>query len=121
MNLAGIEKTALARGDWLADPQALVPTTRIDVKFRLLANGTRVANGARLHIHMGTAHRVARVVFLEGNDVNAAASLRVQLVFGAPICVPAATSHCAGCAGPAHHRRRRGDRRLRAGAPAAQS
>jgi selenocysteine-specific elongation factor len=86
LNLVGIEKTALARGDWLADPQALVPTTRIDVHLRRLAAGRVLANGAPLHIHLGTAHRVARLVLLEGNHLNAAASARAQLVFDAPIC-----------------------------------
>jgi selenocysteine-specific elongation factor len=86
LNLVGIEKTGLARGDWLADPQALVPTTRIDVHLRRLAEGRVLANGASLHIHLGTAHRVARLVLLEGNHLNAAASARAQLVFDAPIC-----------------------------------
>jgi selenocysteine-specific elongation factor len=86
LNLVGIEKTALARGDWLADPQALVPTTRIDVHLRRLADGGVLANRAPLHIHLGTAHRVAHVVLLEGDQLNAATSARVQLVFDAPIC-----------------------------------
>jgi selenocysteine-specific elongation factor len=86
LNLVGIEKTALARGDWLAHPQALVPSTRIDVHFRRLSDGRVLANGAPLHIHLGTAHRVARVVLLEGNELNAAASARAQLVFDVPVC-----------------------------------
>ena len=86
LNLAGVEKTALTRGDWLADPRALLPTTRIDVHLRLLAVGGVVASRAPLHIHVGTAHRVAHVVPLEGGALNAGASARVQLVFDAPIC-----------------------------------
>jgi selenocysteine-specific elongation factor len=86
LNLAGIEKTALSRGDWLADPQALLPTTRIDVHLRRTAVGGVVANRAPLHIHLGTAHRVAHVVPLEDGTLNAGASARVQLVFDAPIC-----------------------------------
>jgi selenocysteine-specific elongation factor len=35
LNLAAIERTALARGDWLADPRALIPSTRLDVQLRL--------------------------------------------------------------------------------------
>jgi selenocysteine-specific elongation factor len=86
LNLAGIEKTALTRGDWLADPRAFVPTTRIDVHMRRLAVGGVVANRAPLHIHLGTVHRVARVVLLEGDKLNAGATARMQLVFDAPIC-----------------------------------
>jgi selenocysteine-specific elongation factor len=86
LNLVGIERTALARGDWLADPRALVPSTRFDVHLRRLADGRVLANRAPLHIHVGTSHRVAHVVCLEGNQLNAGASTRVQLVFDAPIC-----------------------------------
>jgi selenocysteine-specific elongation factor len=86
LNLVGIEKTALARGDWLADPRALVPSTRLDVHLRRLADGRVLADRAPLHIHVGTAHRVAHVVCLEGNQLEAGARARVQLVFDAPIC-----------------------------------
>jgi len=86
LNLAGIEKTALTRGDWLADPRAFAPSTRFDVRMRRLPNGKALADRAPLHIHIGTAHRVARLVCLEGNQLKAGASGRVQLVFDAPIC-----------------------------------
>jgi selenocysteine-specific elongation factor len=56
------------------------------VQFRRLADGRALASRAPLHIHLGTAHRVARVVLLEGEQLNAATSARAQLVFDAPIC-----------------------------------
>jgi selenocysteine-specific elongation factor len=95
LNLVGIEKTGIARGDWLADPQALVPSNRLDVRFRRLAGGGVLATGAPLHIHVGTTHRVARVVLLEGDYLNAAASAPVQLVFDAPICAAAGDAFIA--------------------------
>ena len=85
LNLAGIEKTELTRGDWLADPRALVPSTRIDARLRRLDGGNQ-SSRAPLHIHLGTAHRVARVVPLEGAPPQSAASSRVQLMFDVPIC-----------------------------------
>jgi selenocysteine-specific elongation factor len=94
LNLVGIEKTALARGDWLADPRAFAPTTRIDVHMRRLAGGV-VANRAPLHIHLGTAHRVAHVVLLEGDSLGAGASARAQLVFNAPVCAAAGDAFIA--------------------------
>jgi selenocysteine-specific elongation factor len=86
LNLVGVDKTALARGDWLADPRALVASTRLDVHLRRLGDGRVLANRAPLHIHVGTAHRVALVTCLEGNQLKAGASARVQLQFDAPIC-----------------------------------
>jgi selenocysteine-specific elongation factor len=86
LNLVGIEKTALARGDWLADPRALVPSTRFDVRLRTLPGGRLLADRVPLHIHIGTAHRVAHLLCLEGNQLKGGASARVQLVFDARIC-----------------------------------
>jgi selenocysteine-specific elongation factor len=87
LNLAGVKKSALARGDWLAEPRVLAPTTRIDVRLHLLAGSAlRVNSWAPLHVHLGTTHRVAHVVLLETTSVSAGESARVQLVFDTPIC-----------------------------------
>jgi selenocysteine-specific elongation factor len=86
LNLVGIERTGLARGDWLADPRAFVPTTRIDVHLRRLGVGAAMRDREPLHIHLGTAHRVAHVVLLEAEAPGAGASSRVQLVFDRPVC-----------------------------------
>jgi selenocysteine-specific elongation factor len=85
LNLAGIEKAALARGDWLADPRALLPSTRIDVRLRRLP-GTTLKKLSPLHIHLGTAHRVARILLLDGDDLPAGAEARAQLIFETPVC-----------------------------------
>jgi len=84
--LAGVEKSEVARGDWLAHPQALIATKRIDVRLRLLAAGEGIANRASVHVYLGTAHRVARVAMLEGDDLAPGASARVQLTFDGPLC-----------------------------------
>jgi selenocysteine-specific elongation factor len=87
LNLAGIEKSAVARGDWLADPRALAPTTRIDVHLKVLRDSdARLGQWSPLHIHIGTAHRVAHLVPLEAERLSAGESGRAQLVFDAPIC-----------------------------------
>ena len=86
LNLVGVKRPALARGDWLADPHAFVPSTRIDAHLRRLPNGGVLADRAALRIHIGTAHRVVHLVCLEGNELKAGAGARVQLVFDAPIC-----------------------------------
>ncbi|HEX2791663.1 MAG TPA: selenocysteine-specific translation elongation factor [Steroidobacteraceae bacterium] len=86
LNLAGIDRTALTRGDWLADPRALHASTRLDVQLRWLSGSATLANRAPLHVHLGTAHRVARVVLLETNELSAGSSARAQLVFDSPLC-----------------------------------
>jgi selenocysteine-specific elongation factor len=81
INLAGIETTELARGDWLADPRALATTSRADVSLRMAGDrAAPIADGASVHVHLGTARRTARVVMLE------AALRRAQIVFDVPVC-----------------------------------
>jgi selenocysteine-specific elongation factor len=87
--LVGIDKTALHRGDWLADARALRPSTRIDVQLRWLAGSALPKDLAALHVHLGTADRVAKAVLLDSNCPEAQGSARVQLVFEAPFCAGA--------------------------------
>ena len=63
LNLAGIAKDAISRGDWIADAGTFVPTRNIDVELRLLEDaGAAVGNWAPLHVHLGTARRLAHAV-----------------------------------------------------------
>jgi selenocysteine-specific elongation factor len=89
LNLAGIDKTALARGDWLADPRALSPSTRLDVQLRWLPGSATLKDGTPLHVHLGTAHRVAHVSLLEERELIGGASTRAQLIFDCPVCAAA--------------------------------
>jgi selenocysteine-specific elongation factor len=88
VNLAGIETSAIARGDWLADPRAFVPNPRIDVRLNLLPGDSsrRLKSWSPLHIHIGTSHHVAHVVPLESTELLPGQSGRVQLVFDTPVC-----------------------------------
>jgi selenocysteine-specific elongation factor len=88
LNLAGIDTTAVRRGDWLAASGALAPSTRLDVRLTLLprAAPSRLTSWASLHIHLGTAHQVAHAVLLESEALHAGQAGRVQLVFEAPLC-----------------------------------
>ncbi|HEY1875554.1 MAG TPA: selenocysteine-specific translation elongation factor [Steroidobacteraceae bacterium] len=85
--LSGVTKTDLARGDWLADPRALVSSTRLDVRLHLLPSSKmHLTAWSPVHVHVGTAHRVAHVVPLEQQRITAGDSARLQLVFDAPVC-----------------------------------
>lgn len=82
LNLVGIGTDEVARGDWLAAPQALAPTTCMDVRLRWLDDAAS-AHATALHVHLGTAHRMARLVPL---GTPGGASAYAQLVFAAPAC-----------------------------------
>jgi selenocysteine-specific elongation factor len=89
LNLAGIDKTALTRGDWLADPRALQPSVRLDVQLSWLRDSAPLANRASLHVHVGTAHRIAHVVLLEADELTGGGAAFAQLVFERPVCAAA--------------------------------
>lgn len=84
LNLASIARDAIDRGDWIADPRALLATTRVDVRLRLPALATPLSDWTPLHIHWGTMHRQAHVVLLEDDDHGN--GQLVQLVFDTPVC-----------------------------------
>lgn len=87
LNLVGVEKSAIARGDWLADARAFVPTTRLDVRLRLLADAeTNLRSWSSVHLHLATSHRAAHLVLLESERLSPGERARVQLVFDAPVC-----------------------------------
>jgi len=87
LNLAGIEKDAVARGDWIADARALAPTTRIDVRLRMLDDAhANLPDWTPLHVHLGAAHRLVHAVRLDASDGAISDRLLcVQLVFETPI------------------------------------
>lgn len=88
LNLAGIDKSAIARGDWIADARCFLPSRHVDVDMRWLdsAEGP-LTSWAPLHIHIGAAHHVAHAVPLSPDTLAPGGRGRVQLVFDEPVCV----------------------------------
>jgi len=89
--LTGVAKSDLTRGDWLADSRVLTASTRLDVRLHLLRGPeAQLTAWSPVHVHLGTAHRLAHVVPLEQPRLAAGDSARVQLVFDAPVCATCA-------------------------------
>src|SRR5882724_4305914 len=85
LNISGVDKSAVKRGDWLADARALAPSTRIDVRLELISDAPLKA-WTSVHFHHGAAHLTAHVIPLEGATVTPSSSCSAQIVFDAPIC-----------------------------------
>ncbi|WP_323119755.1 selenocysteine-specific translation elongation factor [Burkholderia alba] len=86
LNLAGVDKDALARGDTIADARLAAVSARIDVELTLLPDADlTLAHWAPLHVHLGTLHRVAHVALLDGASLAAGQRARVQLSFDEPV------------------------------------
>jgi len=87
LNVTGVEKSAVKRGDWLADSRVLSPTTRIDVRMELLPDTNTVLKAwAPVHFHHGAAHATAHVVPLDGAAITQGDRHYAQVVFEAPVC-----------------------------------
>ncbi len=71
VNLPGLEVDQLNRGDLLSVPDALEPSMTFDVSLALLKDAPRaLRNRARVRFHLGTSEILARVVLLDGEDLN---------------------------------------------------
>jgi selenocysteine-specific elongation factor len=74
VSLPGVERRDVARGDALVAPGAYPVSYRLDIALEELEP---ISDGARLQVHLGTAHVVARIVRVGGGYV--------QLRLGAPV------------------------------------
>jgi selenocysteine-specific elongation factor len=88
LNLAGIDKDAIARGDWIADARCFLPSRHVDVDLQWLVSADAPLQAwTPLHVHIGAAHHVAHAVPLAPDTLMPGRHGRVQLVFDAPVCV----------------------------------
>lgn len=79
INLQGIEKDDLQRGDVVTPPGRLEPTRALDVHMRLLSDAPPVKTRSRVHLHVGTADTVARVVLYDAEILKPGNSAYGQL------------------------------------------
>jgi selenocysteine-specific elongation factor len=121
LNLAGIAKDAVLRGDWIVAPPIHAPASRIDARIRVLAGEKRpLRQWSSVHLHLGAAHVTARVALLDAESLEPGRSGLAQLVLEKPIGAlrgdlfvlrdASATRTIAGGAvidpfGPARHRK----------------
>jgi selenocysteine-specific elongation factor len=86
LNLVGVDKDSVARGDWIVAEPAHAPTRRFDARVRVLASEAKaLAHWTPVHLHLGAADVGARVVLLEGEPIAPGVSARVQLELDRPI------------------------------------
>jgi selenocysteine-specific elongation factor len=79
LNLAGVEKNEVRRGDWIVPAALHAPTQRLDVRLHVLASEARaLAHWTPVHLHLGAEDVGARVVLLEGEAVPPGRSALVQ-------------------------------------------
>jgi selenocysteine-specific elongation factor len=87
INIQGVDKELIHRGEVVAKPGTLKPSYIMDAEFIYLsANEKKLKNRTRVRIHLGTAEIMGRIVLLDDEDISPGATVNVQLLFEEPAC-----------------------------------
>ena len=88
VNLAGLRRDAVVRGDTLCKPDTLRLSRMLDVRLTDLKDSHRIIeNGSPVHFYHGAAAHIAKVVLLEQDTLEPGQSGFAQLRFTEPVAV----------------------------------
>jgi selenocysteine-specific elongation factor len=88
INVQGLEKTMIERGDILATPGCLQPSYMLDADFNYLSGNSRqLKNRSRVRVHIGTAEIMGRIVILDEEELAPGSRANVQLLLETPVGV----------------------------------
>ncbi|MBS3955974.1 MAG: selenocysteine-specific translation elongation factor [Clostridiales bacterium] len=88
INIAGLEKSEISRGDTVAAPGTLTVTDRFDARFTYLGmpgGDEPFVSGARVHVHHGTREVIGRVLLTEGARLARGESVFAQIRLDEPL------------------------------------
>ncbi|MDR7434324.1 MAG: selenocysteine-specific translation elongation factor [Armatimonadota bacterium] len=85
LNLAGISREEVQRGDVLVTPQAFTPATLLDVRVELLPQAPPVAHMTRLRFYLGTAEAFGRLALLDREVLGPGESAVGQVRLETPV------------------------------------
>jgi selenocysteine-specific elongation factor len=86
VNLQGVEKSFINRGDVLAHPQTLTPTSMVDAYLEHLPISPRpLRNRIKQRFHIGTSSTLATIVLLDKGELAPGEKGFVQLRFEKPV------------------------------------
>ncbi len=85
LNLAGIAKEDIIRGDWIADARVLQASDRIDIRLHLLAEAPPMQQWTPVHVHIGTQRCTAHVALLQDSAIEPGTEVAAQLVLDHPV------------------------------------
>ena len=86
INLAGVDKEIVKRGDWLTSSPELKPVRKIDADLLVLSTEVRpLRHWTPVHVHLGTADVTGRVAILGADQIAPGEPAAAQLVLDQPI------------------------------------
>ncbi|MFH1217325.1 MAG: selenocysteine-specific translation elongation factor [Pseudomonadota bacterium] len=88
INIQGVEKEMIQRGDVLASVDSLRPSYMLDADFLYLSSNEKpIKNRSRVRVHLGTAEIMGRVVLLEDDELAPGSTTNIQLLLEEPVGV----------------------------------
>jgi len=86
VNLQGLEKAVIDRGNVLALSQTLKPTALLDVAFQLLSSYPKpLRNRGQVRLHLGTAEALGRAILLDREEVKPGQEAFMQIRLEEPV------------------------------------
>ncbi len=79
INLQGVEKEEIERGDTVVLPDIFKITRMMNVKLILLNDSPPLRHRENLHLYLGTSETIARVILFEGTELKPGESAYCQL------------------------------------------
>ncbi len=85
INLQGVDKDEIQRGDAVLMPEKLVPTKKIDASVELLSDAPVLKSKSLVHFHLGTSETTARVILYGMNELKAGENCFCQFRLHEPV------------------------------------
>lgn len=85
INLQGVDKETLKRGDSVVITGKFTSTTMIDAKVELLKHARTLKNRDIVHLHIGTSENTARIILYGKNELKAGERCYCQLRLQEPV------------------------------------
>ncbi len=88
INLQGIEKDQINRGDMAATPGSLIASTLLDAELHYLSSAHKeLKNRTQVRVHLGTREIVGRIVLMESDTLAPGETTPIQLILQEPVAV----------------------------------
>jgi selenocysteine-specific elongation factor len=85
INLQGVNKEDLRRGDVVVTPKSLQPSRILDARLDLLDEVSPLKSKSLVHFHVSTSETIARVILYDRDELNGGESCYCQLRLDEPV------------------------------------
>ena len=85
LNLVGLERSDVVRGDWIVAAAVTQRSLRVAVSLSLLPGAAALQHWTPVHLHIGAAHTTAHVVLLDCARLASGATAFAELALAGPL------------------------------------